>query len=55
VKPTAGALPEGGSNMLDWIIATGGVALFCVLLFFWVRWTDLERKLFAKGNGRHLE
>ncbi len=41
--------------MLDWIIAVGGVALFCVVLVLWVRWTELERECFANGNGHHLE
>jgi len=41
--------------MVDWIIMAGGVGLFAVLLFFWVRWTEMERELFANGNGRYLE
>ncbi len=41
--------------MLEWIIAAVGVALFFVVLVFWVRWTEIERDCFANGNGRHLE
>ena len=41
--------------MLDWIITAGGWVLFCVLLYFWVRWTEMERECFANGGGRHLE
>jgi len=41
--------------MVDWIIMAGGVGLFAVLLFFWVRWTEMEHELFANGNGRYLE
>lgn len=41
--------------MMDWIIAAAGLILFCVLLFFWVRWTEIERDCFANGNGHHLE
>ena len=48
-------LPQRRSNMLDWIIMAGGVALFAVLLFFWERWTEMERELFANGNGCYLE
>ena len=48
-------LPQRRSNVLDWIIMAGGVALFAVLLFFWERWTEMERELFANGNGCYLE
>lgn len=48
-------LPQRRSNMLDWIITAAGVAVFGVLLFFWARWTEIERECFANGNGRHLE
>lgn len=41
--------------MLDWIIATGGLLIFGLVLFLWVRWTETERKMFANGTGRHLE
>jgi hypothetical protein len=41
--------------MLDWIVAAGGSVVFCVLLFFWVRWTGIERERFAQEDGRHLE
>ena len=40
---------------MDWIITAGGVAVFGVLLFFWARWTEIERECFVNGNGRHLE
>jgi hypothetical protein len=52
---TLDGLPQRRSNMLDWIVTAGGVGLFAVLLFFWVRWTEMERELFANGNARHLE
>ena len=52
---TLDGLPQRRSNMLDWIIMAGGVALFAVLLFFWERWTEMERELFANGNGCYLE
>ena len=54
-SPHDGRTAEGRSNMLDWIITAGGVGLFAVLLFFWVRWTEMEHELFANGNGRYLE
>ena len=41
--------------MLDWIIMAGGVALVAVLLFFWERWTEMEREFVANGNGCYLE
>jgi len=41
--------------MWDWIIAAGGTALFGVVIFFWVHWTDRERELFASGRWHHLE
>lgn len=41
--------------MWDWIVTAGGVGLFVVLLFFWVRWTEMERELFANGNRHYLE
>ena len=44
-----------GDTMWDWIIAAGGTALFGVVIFFWVHWTDRERELFANGRWHHLE
>ncbi len=41
--------------MLDWFITAGGLVLYGLLLFFWGRWTEIEREYFANGNGRHLE
>lgn len=41
--------------MFDWITTTGGCVLFGLVLFFWVRWIEIEREVFANGNGRHLE
>lgn len=37
------------------IITAGGWVLFGLLLYFWVRWTDQERELFANGVSRYLE
>jgi len=52
---TLDGLPQRRSNMLDWIIMAGGVAIFAMLLFFWVRWTEMEREFVANGNGCYLE
>jgi hypothetical protein len=52
---TIGALLEGGSNMLDWIITTGGWVLFGLAVFFWVQWIERERELLANGKWHHLE
>ena len=41
--------------MMDWIITAGGRVLFGLAVFFWAHWTNLERNVFANGNGRHLE
>ncbi len=49
-----GARMEGG-NMLDWLITIGESALFCLLLFLWLRWIALERKILANGTWHHLE
>ena len=55
MTPTAGALPERRSAVLDWIIAAGGLAFFGLAVFFWVRWTEIEWKLFADAERHHLE
>ena len=52
---TVDGLPERGSSMLDCVVTTGGSVLFGLAVFFWVRWTTLEREFFANGNGHYLE
>ncbi len=41
--------------MWEAIITVGGWALFGLLVYFWARWADLERKRFSNGDSRHLE
>ena len=55
MRPIAGALLERRSAVLDWIIAAGGLVFFGLAVFFWVRWTEIEWKLFANAEWQHLE
>jgi hypothetical protein len=41
--------------MLDWIMTTGGSVFFVLAVYFWARWSTLEREFFANGNGHYLE
>ena len=52
---TLDGLPQRRSAVLDWIIAAGGLVFLGLAVFFWVRWTEIEWKLFADAERQHLE
>jgi hypothetical protein len=41
--------------MLGWMINGGEVAVWGLAVFLLVRWIDLERELFSKGDWRYVE
>lgn len=41
--------------MWNAIITAGGWVLFGVLVCFWARWTNIERKRSSSGDWRFLE
>jgi hypothetical protein len=49
--------PEKEEAMLDAILTIGAWALIGIAIYFWGRWSKLERELFANGHGKweHLE
>ena len=41
--------------MLAMILAIAGWTIFGVVVYFWIRWGETERDVFANGNGKWLE
>ena len=41
--------------MLHMILTIGGWTIFGVAVYFWIRWSERERDVFANGNGKWLE
>ncbi len=49
--------PLTGKEAAMWnaIVTAGVCVVFVVMVYVWVRWTELERERFANGNSRWLE